>query len=140
MNKPTAWPWGPPPLSPVIANVFMEEFEEKAIAEAPHPSKFWGRYVDNTGVVIRKEYDNELFQHINQQHNRIKFTIEQEGEDNSLPMLDILMIRNNTMITTDIYGKATHTVQYLQWISKHPVHQKLEIVRTLMHRADTDQG
>ena len=38
-SKPTAWPWGPP-LSPVLANLFMEEFEEKAIIEATHPPKF----------------------------------------------------------------------------------------------------
>ena len=66
-------------LSPVLTNLLVEEFEEKAIAEAPHPPKLWGRYVDNTGVVIQKMYENELFQHINQQHNSIKFTIEQES-------------------------------------------------------------
>ena len=36
------------PLSPILANLFMEEFEEKAIAEAPHHHKFMGRYVDDT--------------------------------------------------------------------------------------------
>ena len=84
------------PLSPVLAKLFKEEFEEKAIAEAPH---FWGRYIDDTGVVIKKEYEDELFQHINQQHNSIKFTIEQD--DNSFPMLDLRMIREHS-ITTNI--------------------------------------
>ena len=78
------------------------------------------------GVVTKKEHDNELFKYINQQHNSIKFTIEQEGKDNSLPMLDIRMIRDNNRITTDIYTKATHTDQYVQWTSNNPVHQKLE--------------
>ena len=53
------------PLPPVLANLFMEEFEEKAIAKAPHPPKFGGRYIDDTGVVIKKEYEDELFQQIN---------------------------------------------------------------------------
>ena len=52
-------------------------------------------------------------------------------------MLDIRMIRANDSITTDIYRKATLTDQYLQWASNHPVHQKLGIVRTLMHHAET---
>ena len=58
-------------------------------------------------------------------------------------MLDICMIRENYRITTDIYRKATHTDQYLQWTSTHPVHHKLDIVRTLIHQAETlikDEG
>ena len=73
----------------------------------------------------------------NSQHPSIKFTIEREAEDNSLPMLDLKLIRENNKITTDIYRKPTHTDQYLQWSSHHPVQQKLGIVRTLMHRANT---
>ena len=38
----------------------MEEFEEKALSTTPHPPKFWARYVDDTGVVIRKEHEEEL--------------------------------------------------------------------------------
>ena len=90
------------PLLHVLANLFMEEFEEKAIAEAPHSPMFWWRYVDDTGVVVLKQHENELFQHINKQHKSITFTIKQEGDDNSLPMLDIRMIRENDSITTDI--------------------------------------
>ena len=127
----------------VLANLFMEEFEEKTIAKAPHPPKFWRRYIDDTGVVTKKEHEDELFQHINQQHKSIKFTFEQEGDDNSLLVLVIRMIRENNSITTDIYRKVTHTDQCLQWTSNHPVHQKLGIVRTLMHHAETlikDEG
>ena len=69
----------------VLANPFVGEFEKKAITEVPHPSTFWGRYVDDARVVIRKEHEDELCQHINQQHNGIKFTIEEEVEENSLP-------------------------------------------------------
>ena len=44
------------------------------------------------GVVMRKGHEDDLFQHINQQHKgSIKFTIEQEGEDNSRPMLDMIV-------------------------------------------------
>ena len=125
------------PLSPVLSNLFMEEFEEGALATAPHPPKFWGRYVDDTGVIIKKAHEDELFNHINVQHESIKFTIEREDDNNSLPMLDLKLIRDKNKVTTDIYRKPTHTDHYLQWSSHHPVQQKLGIVRTLMHRADT---
>ena len=124
------------PLSPILANLFMEEFEEKALTTAPHPPKFWARYVDDTGVVTKKLHEEELFNHINRQHPSIKFTIETEV-DNSLPMLDLKLNRTNNTITADIYRKPTHTDHYLQWSSHHPVQQKLGIVCTLMHRADT---
>ena len=125
------------PLSPVLSNLFMEYFEESALASAPHPPKFWGRYVDDTGVIIRKEHEQELFDHINSQHNSIKFTIEREDKDNSLPMLDLKLIRSGNSVSTDIYRKPTHTDHYLQWSSHHPVQQKIGVVRTLMHRAST---
>ncbi|KAI8507128.1 hypothetical protein Bbelb_155670 [Branchiostoma belcheri] len=102
-----------------------------------HRPKFWGRYVDDTGVVNRQEHEQELFDHINTQHDSIKFTIERE-QDNRLPMLDVMMVRNpDNTITTDVFRKETHTDHYLQWSSNHPVQQKLGIVRTLMHRANT---
>ena len=45
------------------------------------------------------------------------------------------MIIDNNRITTD--RKATHTDQYLQWTSNHPVDQKLGIVKTLMYHTKT---
>ena len=36
------------PLSPVIANLFMEKFEKKALATATLRPGFWFRYVDDT--------------------------------------------------------------------------------------------
>ena len=35
------------PLSPVIANLFMEEFEKKALATAMLKPGFWFRYVED---------------------------------------------------------------------------------------------
>jgi retron-type reverse transcriptase len=35
------------PLSPVIANFFMEDFEERALNQATHKPTCWYRYVDD---------------------------------------------------------------------------------------------
>jgi hypothetical protein len=39
------------PLSPVIANFFMEDFEKKAIEQATHELIYWFSYVDDTFVI-----------------------------------------------------------------------------------------
>ncbi|XP_019636532.1 PREDICTED: uncharacterized protein LOC109479099, partial [Branchiostoma belcheri] len=96
----------------------------------------WGGWGAIAGQWLQ-EHEQELFDHINTEHDSIKFTIERE-QDNRLPMLDVMMVRNpDNTITTDVFRKQTHTDHYLQWFSNHPVQQKLGIVRTLMHRANT---
>ena len=40
------------PTSPIVANLFMEDFEKKAIESSPHPSCFWRRFVDDTFTII----------------------------------------------------------------------------------------
>ena len=42
------------PLSPIVANLYMENLEQKALSTAPNPLRFWCRFVDDT-FVIHKE-------------------------------------------------------------------------------------
>ncbi len=42
------------PLSPVVANIFMENFANRAITTFRRPPKIWKRYVDNIFVILSK--------------------------------------------------------------------------------------
>ena len=63
------------PLSPIVANIFMEDFEANALETAPCPPSLWKRFVDDT-FVIEAQYKEEFFQHINSIDENIKFTAE----------------------------------------------------------------
>ena len=39
------------PVSPIVANLYMEYFEVKALQSASHPPRYWFRFVDNTWVI-----------------------------------------------------------------------------------------
>jgi retron-type reverse transcriptase len=82
------------PLSPVIANFYMEDFEERAHNSAPHKSLCWFRYVDDTVVnwPHGPEKLKEFLDHLNSIHTSIPFTMETESEAH-LPFLDIDIYR-----------------------------------------------
>ena len=133
------------PVSPVIANLYMEHFEKSALSTSPVTNKIWLRFVDDTFVIIPKSGVNEFFEHINSQNAHIKFTSEQE-EDHHLAFLDTCISRYlDGSLDISIYRKPTHTDQYLHFDLHHPVAHKLSVIRTLVHRADiavtnTDTG
>ena len=70
------------PLSPIVANLFMEGFERKALKTDPLHPKMWVRYVhvDDTFVVWShcREELQKFYDHLNSQHPAIQFTMEQE--------------------------------------------------------------
>lgn len=65
------------PLSPLAAEIFMEDFEKRALSSADLKPRYWFRYVDDTFVVRPHRRENQLifFQHLNKIHENIKFTI-----------------------------------------------------------------
>ena len=125
------------PLSPVVANLFMEDFESKALASSRLLPKLWKRFVDDTGVVWSHGPDelDRFFCHLNNQSASIKFTMEKE-ENGCLPFLDVLISKKaDGSFSHQVFRKKTHTEQYLHASSHHFPAQKLGVLSTLATRA-----
>ena len=102
-------------ISPIVANLYMEDFEIKAISSAEYPPSCWKRYVDDTFVFIEAARKEKFPEHINSMKPLIQFTTEDAKPDGSLPFLDTVVLPqpDNTLLTI-VYRKHTHTDLYLQ--------------------------
>ena len=71
----------------------MEDVEERALNSCSNPPKFWKRYVDDVCVAMKKDKINDFLSHLNSIELTIKFTVETEDDDNTLPFLDTRLYR-----------------------------------------------
>ena len=102
------------PVSPIVANPYMEYLEQKALSTAP-TAKFWCRYVDDTFVIHKEANKHGFLQHINSVDPAIRFTVQDNKEDGSIPFLDtIVKPEADGTLSITVYMKPAHTDQYLQ--------------------------
>ena len=125
------------PCSPVVANIYMEYFENLALGpELPVPVKDWKRYVDDVFSIIPKGNWDKMLQYLNSIDPHIKFTIEQPNEEGGIPFLDIFPQPQGGGTAVAVYRKPTCMDRYLDFHSSHPVLAKRAVVRALMDRAE----
>ena len=98
-------------LSPIIANLFMEHIEEKAITSAPFKHSLWICYVDDTFVILPhgSVLLKRFHEHLNQQCSSIQFTVEAE-DNGKIPFLDVLITRNGNQPRPPRYAGSQHTL------------------------------
>ena len=126
------------PFSPIVANLYMEHFEGKALRSAANPSQVWYRFVDDTWVIQQQSSKQECLEHINKVDPAIKFTMEGTQGNGAIPFLDTLItLQADGSLSITVYQKPTHTDQYLQWDSHHSLSAKYTVIGTLTHRAKT---
>ena len=72
------------PVSVVVAEIVMQNIEERALTNCRQTIPLWLRYVDDTFTAIHKDEIDEFHDHLNEQNVDIQFTREVE-EDGKLP-------------------------------------------------------
>ena len=66
------------PISAVIANLVMEDVEQRALASATVNRSFWKRFVDDVISAVSENEIDVLLQHLNSIEPSIQFTVERE--------------------------------------------------------------
>ena len=95
----------------------MKADERTAISTAQHPPKVWENLLMKFILFLNVSTFSFFFQHINNIHQNIKFTMEEERSRHFF--LDTLLKRNNGEISVLVYRKPTHTDQHLHYSSQH---------------------
>ena len=114
-------------MAPSFANLFMREFERKALEGYVDKPFLWFRYIDD--ILMVWTHGNEKLEsfmaYLNSIHPTIKFTSKRSTI--SIPFLDVKILLENGKIETDLYCKPTDK-QYLLHSSSHPYHTKKSIL------------
>ena len=128
------------PVSPLVANLFMEYLEKIAIDTSLNPVRLWKRYIDDIFCILHKSTVDSFLDHLNSLSTSIKFTLEKEN-NNVLPFLDVLVVHDEQgRLITKVYRKNTHTNRYLSFKSNNPVNIKKSVVTCLFKRAHEISG
>ena len=64
-------------VSPIVCNLYMEYFEQRALALAKHPPRLWRRYVDDTYTIMKKAHVQEFTEYLNTVDADIRWTTEE---------------------------------------------------------------
>ncbi|XP_018361292.1 PREDICTED: uncharacterized protein LOC108760021 [Trachymyrmex cornetzi] len=120
------------PLSPVIADIVLQDLEKKALDTLGFYIPFYVRYVDDIAMGIPCEKTSEILNIFNSFHPRLQFTMEIGGSE--LNFLDITIIKNERL-EFDWYHKPTFSGRYLNFLSEHPLSQKKGVIMGMVDRA-----
>ncbi len=119
----------------MLANIFMEWFEDTMLKSATVIPTVWWRCVDDTSVLLDRSSVPQFHALINNQEESIIFSKEEEDE-RQLPFLDCLISRTpDGSFTSNVYRKLTATDCFQRFDSHHPLTVKQGLVKCLTTRA-----
>ena len=96
------------PVSPIVANLYMENFEKKALSTTSTSPRLWMRYVGGTFVILRVEQKQNFLDH-NNINPAIKFTVEDNQENGTILFLDTLVKpEQDNSLSVTVYRKPMH--------------------------------
>ena len=124
------------PLSPVLANLYMEYFETRLLSKIKASNIKWFRYVDDILCFWPCDLDvHNFLLRLNLLEETIQFTVEEENTNNSIPFLDVEIVRSDLNLTTKVYRKPTNICSYVHFYSNHHTNVKKSVFISMFLRA-----
>ena len=121
------------PLSPVIADIVLQDVEERGIAGLGFTLPIYLRYVDDILLAAPSYQHSIILQTFNLLHERLHFTLE-KSKNNQINYLDVSIEVANKRFIFDWHRKATFSGRYLNYYSQHPIAHKIGVVRGLVDK------
>ena len=107
------------PLSCVLACLFLEFLESGPFKYRLHINSTYFRYIDDILIFLPQNIKIEhIADKLNTVEPSINFTYEKEY-NNTIPFLDILLIRSQNNLTFQVYRKPTNKNDYIHFYSHH---------------------
>jgi hypothetical protein len=121
------------PLSPIVADIVMQDLENSVLQLFTFMLPFYCRYVDDIAMAVPRNSIDLTLQAFNSYHPRLQFTVEVGGD--KLNFLDVTLIKGNNGLEFDWFHKPTFSGRYLNFMSQHPVSQKRGTIMGMVDRA-----
>ncbi|XP_070169418.1 uncharacterized protein [Polyergus mexicanus] len=94
------------PLSPIIADLILQDLKRGAIESLPFDLPFYVRYVDDIALAAPSSMFRDVLRKFNSLHSRLQFTMK-KGVGNKLDFFDVTIIINNGLMEFDWFHKPT---------------------------------
>ena len=119
-------------LSGTMAEIFLQHLKNSHIKPLLDSKciSFYSRYVDDILVIYGATRTNPetKVHHANSTHSNIHLSTTLET-NNQISFLDLLIIRKSQRLEIDIYRNPTTTDTTINYLSNHPMEQKLAAYR-----------
>ena len=121
-------------ISPMLAEIVMEDLEKTVFERLEFVVPFYFRYVDDTLLCVPLEKLQTVIDAFNDYHPRIQF-IHEMKINNRISFLDLKIIKlDNGKIVPNWYRKSTYSSKVLDFISNDSFQNKV-IIKNLVDRA-----
>ncbi|CAG9833792.1 unnamed protein product, partial [Diabrotica balteata] len=121
-------------ISSAIAQLVLEHLEEIVLNKIDFDIPFFYRYIDDCLSAAPEDKMDNLLNEFNNFHQKLKFTLEIE-KNNQINFLDLTLHKENSTVTTSWYTKKIWSSRYLNFNSHHTLSQKKSVVIGLADKA-----
>jgi len=126
------------PLSPIIANLVLQDLEERTLEKIDCNILYYFRYVDDILLSAPSDQISKILDIFNNFYSRLQFTVEYEN-NRKLSFMDLMLEVNDNMFLVDWwflerFHKEIFSERLLSYYSNHSIHHKVGAICNLVDR------